>query len=336
MPQCGSQCWFCDLPVRYDTYKGCSHGCKYCFVQRKSKIDKIEPGEGIKPLQDFVQGKRTETTKAFDWNIPLHIGGMSDPFQPCEKEQRRTLKALEYLAETKYPFVISTKGELVCAQEYMDVLKDCNCAVQISMVGSSYDKLEPGAPTFERRLEMLEKVSSVCKRAIVRVQPYFHEVLNEVITNTARYAEHGAYGIIVEGMKFVTAKKGLVKVAGDYVYPAKLLKYDFEKIKKAAHENGLTFLCGENRLRQMGDSLTCCGVEGLDGFVPNRYNLSHIMNGDVREPAEGMKKKGSARCFKACEQDVFSSVDLKEASFCSRLALYAKKNEKLVREVLGK
>lgn len=336
MPKCGSQCWFCDLPVRYDTYKGCSHGCKYCFVQRKSKISKIEPGEGLKPLKEFVEGRRTETTKAFDWNIPLHIGGMSDPFQPCEETQERTYNALKYLAETGYPFVISTKGELICAKKYTDVLKDCNCAVQISMVGSSYDKLEPGAPTFERRLEMLRAVSPICKRAIVRIQPYFHEVLNEVIENMPRYAEAGAYGVIVEGMKFITAKPGLVKVAGDFVYPVQTLKGDFEKIKGCAHENGLVFLCGENRLRQMGDSLTCCGVEGLEGFAPNKYNLAHLLNGDKQKPTKKMLEKGTAYCFKACEQDVFSSADLKQSSFAERLAAYATKKEKYVRQVLGK
>ncbi len=31
MPECGSQVILCDLPVRMDTYKGCSHNCKYCF-----------------------------------------------------------------------------------------------------------------------------------------------------------------------------------------------------------------------------------------------------------------------------------------------------------------
>lgn len=39
MPNCGSQCWLCDMPIRFDTYKGCTHGCKYCFVQRNGKYD---------------------------------------------------------------------------------------------------------------------------------------------------------------------------------------------------------------------------------------------------------------------------------------------------------
>lgn len=49
MPDCGSQCWLCDLPVRFDTYKGCTHGCKYCFVQRKNTLE-VDFGETSKAL----------------------------------------------------------------------------------------------------------------------------------------------------------------------------------------------------------------------------------------------------------------------------------------------
>ena len=61
MPNCGSQCWLCDMPIRFDTYKGCTHGCKYCFVQRNGKYDisKVQKGEGMKALMSWIQGKRT-------------------------------------------------------------------------------------------------------------------------------------------------------------------------------------------------------------------------------------------------------------------------------------
>lgn len=336
MPGCGSQCWFCDLPVRYDTYKGCAHGCKYCFAQGKRDISKIERGEGLQPLVDFVQGKRTQETKAFDWNIPLHIGGMSDPLQPCEKQERRTYNALRYLADTQYPFVMSTKGELLIAPEYKELIAKCNCVIQISMACSMYDKLEPGAPTFERRLEMLRETSPLCKRSIVRIQPYFHEALSEILSNIPRYAEAGAYAVICEGMKFKKRNPGLVQVGGDYAYPVSVLKKDFARIKQAAHENGLVFLCGENRLRAMGDSLTCCGVDGVEGFTPNKYNLAHLLNGDKQQPTAKMQEIGTAYCFKACEQNTTSTAELHSMSFAQKLSEYAIKKEKYIRAVLGK
>jgi hypothetical protein len=71
------------------------------------------------------------------------------------------------------------KGKLVADDDYIELLKGCNCVVQISMVCSKYDKIEKGCPTFEERLQILEKVSNNVKRTIVRVQPYMHEVYKQ-------------------------------------------------------------------------------------------------------------------------------------------------------------
>mgnify|MGYP006943519378 CR=1 FL=1 len=72
MPDCGSQIVLCDLPIRFDTYKGCSHNCKYCFVQRKKDISDIEKGETTKALINFISGQRSQDTSWCNWNIPLH------------------------------------------------------------------------------------------------------------------------------------------------------------------------------------------------------------------------------------------------------------------------
>ena len=94
------------------------------------------------------------------------------------------------------------------------------------MVCSSYDKLEEGAPSFEERLEIARKVAPSVKRLIVRIQPYMHEVYGEVYENLEKFKAAGAYGVIVEGMKFASKRPGLVKVAGDYTYPKALIEVD--------------------------------------------------------------------------------------------------------------
>lgn len=300
MPNCGSQCWLCDMPIRFDTYKGCTHGCKYCFVQRNGKYDisKVQKGEGTKALLSWIQGKRTSETNWCDWNIPLHWGGVSDPFQPCERYYKMSYNALRIFAETKYPFVVSTKGKIIAEPEYLELLRKCNCVVQISMACSSYDKLEEGAPTFEERLEIARKVAPNVKRLIVRVQPYMHEVYAEVYENLEKFKAAGAYGVIIEGMKFASKKPGLVKVAGDYTYPKPLIEKDILKLKQRAHELGLTLYSGENRTRELGDSLCCCGVSDLPGFKVNEYNLNHLLHGGSR--------KRPHRCRKPAQQCVLS------------------------------
>lgn len=293
--KCGSQIVLCNLPIRFDTYVGCSHGCRYCFVQKKNgQLEAVKKGDTVESLKAFVQGKRSGETAWCDWNIPIHWGGMSDPFQPVEKKYGYSLECLKYLAETKYPFVVSTKGRLAASPEYLELLAECNCVVQISMVCSRYDQLEKGAPIYEERLEMLRTISPRVKRTIVRIQPFMHEVLQDVLKNLPRVKAAGAHGVVVEGMKFAKAKPGLVRVGGDCVYPIELLRADFEQIKAEAHRCGLVFYSGENRLRNMGDDMTCCGIEGLDGFKPNTYNLCQPLHDDKREEpaADGANEAG--------------------------------------------
>ena len=337
MPNCGSQCWLCDMPIRFDTYKGCTHGCKYCFVQRNGKYDisKVQKGEGMKALMSWIQGKRTSETNWCDWNIPLHWGGVSDPFQPCEHYYRMSYNALRVFAETKYPFVVSTKGRIIAEPEYLELLIKCNCVVQISMVCSSYDKLEEGAPSFEERLEIARKVAPNVKRLIVRIQPYMHEVYGEVYENLEKFKAAGAYGVIVEGMKFASKRPGLVKVAGDYTYPKALIESDILKLKQRAHELGLALYSGENRTRELGDSLCCCGVSDLPGFKVNEYNLNHLLHGGKPAKTPQMQKTGTAMCFQSLYQNTANSRRLRGESFESEMLNVYKTKRDYVNETFG-
>lgn len=67
-------------------------------------------------------------------------------------------------------------------------------------------------------------------------------------------------------MKFAKKQPGLVKAGGDFVYPKETLARHYREIRDTAHKHGLKFYCGENRLRDMGDSLICCGIDGLEGY----------------------------------------------------------------------
>lgn len=312
---CGSQCTICDVPIRLDTYKGCSHDCKYCFVQKKTDISDIKADNCMQQLVNFIQGKRTQVTSWCDWNIPLHWGGMSDPFQPCERRFRVSYKALQVFAQTGYPFIVSTKGKIIAEPEYLELLDKCNAVVQFSAVCSKYDRIEKGAPTFEERMQVARKVAPHCKRLIIRVQPYMTEVFADVMKNIPLFKEIGAYGITVEGMKFAKVKQGLAKVGDDFCYPVSLLEKHFQKLKEECHRNGLAFFSSENRLRKMGDSLTCCGCAGLEGFRVNTFNMNHFVNGDLTKPTKAMQVVGSSACFKAIDQNAGSGDFFRQNSF---------------------
>lgn len=336
MPECGSQCYLCDLPIRFDTYNGCSHACNYCFSRHKTDIAKISVKETSRALINFINGFRNKDVNWCDWNIPLHWGGLSDPFQPCEFKHRNSFNCLKVFAQSQYPFVVSTKGKLVAEKEYLNLIKECNCVVQISMVCDKYDVLEKGCPSFKERLKMLERVSKFSKRTVVRIQPYMHEVFMDVYKNLQSFKDAGAYGVIIEGMKFKKKKNGLVKVGGDFVYKYEDMKIDFLEFKQKCHAIGLKIYAGENRIRSLGDSLTCCGIDGLEGFRANTFNLNHILNGDKVFPSSNQKTQGTANCFRCLYQDSLHSNLLSKNSFANYMIYYYKSRKKLVDTVLGK
>lgn len=275
MPKTGSQVFICDLPIRFDTYRGCSHACDYCFVKLKYDIQNIKPAESVVALRDFIDGKRNKLTKWCDFDIPLHWGGESDPFQPVEKKFRRSLECLKVFAETQYPFVVSTKNKLISEGEYLELIKQCNCVVQFSAACKEYDEFEKGASTFDERMQAAEEIAKY-KRVIVRVQPYMPYYHKQITQALERFAEVGVYGCVFEAMKYKTKRTKTIRLGGDFVYPTDILQPLFLQLKSKCHKLGLKFYAGENRLRSMGDSLCCCGVDGL-GWRTNTANLNHYL-----------------------------------------------------------
>lgn len=293
----------------------------------------VARGEGVKALCDWIAGKRTTETNWCDWPIPLHWGGMSDPFQPRERRERRSLAALNVFAESGYPVVISTKGTLLAEPEYRARLRACNAVVQVSMVSPRLDQREPGAPPFAQRLRMLERLTKVVRRVIVRCQPYMPELLGDVLRYLPRYAAAGAHGVTIEGLKNHRATPGMVKLGTDFVYAAGVLRRDFELIRERCHKLGLRFYAAENRLRAMGDDVCCCGVGDLPGWRINSANLNALVAGRSIRYTRRMREVGTAGVFKALCQDVISGPALRTMSY--RDAMEIVRRVPVYREIMG-
>lgn len=280
-------------------------------------------------MLNFINGKRDITTNWCDFKIPLHWGGVSDPFQPIEKQVKNSLRCLEILAKTKYPFVVSTKATLPIQEPYFSLFKECNCVFQVSLTCREIiERFEKGAPGFDERLEMLEKMSKVVKRVIVRCQPYMVEYHKQIREAIPLIAKAGVYGITYEALKLTKKRKGMEKNGADFVYPKRVLQLYFNDLKKVCHENGIKFLCAENRLREMGDHYNCCGAGDLEGFVCNKANLNHYrFDKENFGYTEKMKEPGTSMVFKAINQTNLAVDYFKKKSFAEVMSKILETNE---------
>lgn len=296
----------CPFPLNFDTYRGCSHACKYCFAnlanfaKKTTVASKVEPTGCVKDLARFASGKRNALDSWCDWDIPICWGRMSDPFQPCESTHRRSLECLKWFAKTGYPFIVTTKATM-CADdpEYYSVLKDCNCVFQMSMCCSRLDVLEQGAPTYAQRLAAMEKIAKVVPRIICRWQPFFNEYLRDAVATVGDVANAGAYAILV-GTAYLKRKTRLCNefYNGYYHYPVKVTESAYRQIRKACHDCGIVFLADD--LRRMSDAMPCCtgDVSGLKGFRPCRCNAVYYwLKRDEFEVTPRMREAGSGAVF---------------------------------------
>lgn len=296
----------CPLPMNFDTYWGCSHACKYCFANdanfsKKTTEEKsVVPTGDVKDLVRFVDGKRDALNSWCDWDIPVCIGRMSDPFQPCEKKYGNTLRCLKWLAKRHYPFVFTTKSTLMVDNpEYLSVLKDCNCVGQVSMLCSKMDALEDGAAPYEKRLRAVEILAKTIPRTIVRWQPYFCEYQKQALSEMGRVAATGAYGVLMEvGIFKRPTKFATNRIAAGYTYEHSMVVSHEKQARAAAHSAGLVFLCGDNK--EFSDELPCCTGAGLEdkGFIPCKCNLPYCLyKKDEFHITERMREAGSGAVF---------------------------------------
>ena len=113
----------CGLPIRVDTYKTCTFGCKYCFSNCRviCEFDKQMQIANLKQIQrkckQIFDDNKVDNTNFLDTlisqKITWHCGGMSDPFQPAEQKYGVTKAMIdicnEYNISIKYVFIRSNK-----------------------------------------------------------------------------------------------------------------------------------------------------------------------------------------------------------------------------------
>jgi len=183
-------------------YRGCEHGCIYCFARPTHAYLGLSPGLDFETKllakPDAAAILRRELARPSYKVDTIALGTNTDPYQPVERERRITRQILEVLSETGHPVMIVTKSDLVTRD--LDILGPM-AARGLAKVGLSVTtldrdlarSLEPRTPRPDKRLAAIRACREAGVPAGVLVAPIIPAVNDpeiEAILEAAR--DHGA------------------------------------------------------------------------------------------------------------------------------------------------
>lgn len=278
----------CGLPIRVDTYKTCSFGCKYCFsncrkIMEFQKVLQIGDMEQVERKLDKIFNKQQYDYNNFldvliSQRITWHCGGMSDPFQPVEKELGITKKLVEITKQYGISVLFSTKSDTVYGAEIIPELH----TFQLSVTNiNDMKNIEPNVPTIESRYKFYRELKDKGFKVGIRIQPFIPNVSTLQIIEKFKDADQ----FTLEGIKIVPQNKEhkeyILKELGlekeDFIQMGLLnLKPDirlkmYESFIKFFEENNIPYSIADNDLHYLGTNKCCCG----DRLVEKSTNFNN-------------------------------------------------------------
>lgn len=150
-------------------YRGCEHGCTYCFARPSHAFLGLSPGLDfesrlfVKPeaarLLEAELGAKSYACQ------PIALGTNTDPYQPLERKMQVTRRVLEVLERWNHPLTIVTKSALVVRD--IDILarmaarNQARVAISVTTLDRRLARrMEPRAATPERRLEAIRELAA--------------------------------------------------------------------------------------------------------------------------------------------------------------------------------
>ena len=212
-----------DIPFdsSINPYRGCEHGCIYCFARPTHAYLGLSPGLDFES-RIFVKEEapallRAELSKPGYTCDTIALGANTDPYQPIERKLEITRRILEVLREFRHPVGIVTKSALV--QRDIDILAEMarDRLAMVSVSVTTLDrglarKMEPRAATPERRLETIAALSAAGIPVSILTSPMI-PALNDMEMERLLEAgaERGAKGAGYTLLRVPLEIKGLVE-----------------------------------------------------------------------------------------------------------------------------
>ena len=199
------------LPFNWtvNPYRGCSHGCVYCFARNTHTYLDLDAGEDFDRqiiVKINVGDVLARELRRSTWtHEPVALGTNTDPYQRAEGRYRLMPDIIAALARSGTPFSILTKG--TTARRDLPLLSVASRAVPVSMGVSLaltdetvHAALEPGTPTPRARLELVRAIVGAglpCQVLVAPILPMITDSDEQLDHILGEIAAAGATGATV-------------------------------------------------------------------------------------------------------------------------------------------
>ncbi|HEX5475740.1 MAG TPA: radical SAM protein [Vicinamibacterales bacterium] len=170
------------MPFKWtlNPYRGCTHGCHYCFARRYQTQFELGPDDEFSSLifvkVNFADVLRRELDRPAWTRDLVALGTATDPYQPIEGHYKLSRRTLEALVAGRTPVGIVTKGPMIVRD--IDLLSEltavASCSVCISVPTvdeNAWRTLEPGTAHPLQRLRAVKRLREAGIHAGVLMAP---------------------------------------------------------------------------------------------------------------------------------------------------------------------
>jgi DNA repair photolyase len=201
-----------DVPFEQsiNPYRGCSHGCPYCYARPSHAYMGLSPGLDFETRifykQDAARVLEAQLARPGYVCKPITIGANTDPYQPDERHMRITRSILEVLARVRHPLTLITKSALILRD--LDLLTDlardglAGVAISITSLDNELKRtLEPRTASPQARLRALAALNEAAVPSGVLVAPVIpalndHEMEAILAASADAHAQWAAYVLL--------------------------------------------------------------------------------------------------------------------------------------------
>lgn len=194
------------MPFKWtlNPYRGCTHGCHYCFARRYQTQFELGPGDEFSSLifvkANFPDVLRRELDRPSWTREEVALGTATDPYQPIEGRYKLTRRVLEALIAARTPAGIITKGPMIVRDKELLVqltrVAGCTVCVSVPTVDEmAWTALEPGTAHPLQRLRAVRALREAGVRAgvlMMPVVPGFTTQPSRLAATIKAIAEHDA------------------------------------------------------------------------------------------------------------------------------------------------